>query len=87
MYKDLVQLVLDLVNHDYLYFPTALEGGLDQLIPYSIWATCVSPAHEVYVMDANEEWHKVEEESIIVPELYTKVRLMHSLYKQNSNTT
>lgn len=89
MYKEIVQLVKDLVNHEYLYFDTALQIKLSpHSWPLLMWAVCVSPSDQIFLMDGGEQWHQLEESDInsnkVIETLYQRVSLIHKQYKQTA---
>lgn len=79
----------DLAGNDYLYFDTAVEVKVSpHSHPFAAWAVCVSPEDELYVMDSNEEWHRVELDdnnaSLVIGSLYQRLRLMRVAYRKAS---
>lgn len=84
--KDIVK---DLVGHDYLYFETSVEvKTTPHTYPFSAWAVCVSPKDELFVMDADEQWHQVELEDmnagLVIGSLYQRLKLMRINYAKAS---
>lgn len=84
-----VEIVQDLVGHDYLYFDTSVEVKTSpHTYPFSAWAVCVSPKDELYVMDADEQWHQVELEDmnagLVIGSLYQRLKLMRISYAKAS---
>jgi hypothetical protein len=69
-----------LVGHEYLYFDKVLSVRTNpHAYPFNGWGVCVGPKGEVYVMDADEFWHQVEEgktDEVIVDSLYQRVSLL-----------
>jgi hypothetical protein len=67
-----IDIIRELVGNDNLYFdqPIVIERpGLS--VPINIWAVSVSPASEVFLMDAFEAWHKLEETDLSFPSIVT----------------
>ncbi|GAA4748860.1 hypothetical protein [Flavisolibacter ginsenosidimutans] len=89
IYQECAEIVKDLVGHDYLYFDTAIEVKTSpHSFPFSAWAVCVSPKDELFVMDSDEEWHRVELEdvnaSLVIGSLYQRLKLMRIDYAKAS---
>lgn len=87
--KECIDIVRDLVDHEYLYFDTAVEVRVSpHSFPFSTWAVCVSPKNELYVMDNNEQWHLVKPEedhaSLVIGSLYQRLKLMRKQYAKAS---
>ena len=83
------EIVKDLMGHDYLYFESSVEvKTTPHTYPFSAWAVCVSPKDELYVMDADEQWHKVELEDmnagLVIGSLYQRLKLMRISYAKAS---
>lgn len=80
MIKEIIQAVKELVGTDYLYFEDALQI---KLTPHqeviNIWGVCANK--DLYVMDNNQEWHKVEEkDEPVIGTLYQRVKLLQHKY-------
>jgi hypothetical protein len=89
IFQECVEIVKNLVGHDYLYFESAVEVKVTPHIhPFSAWAVCVSPKDELYVMDSDEQWHKVELEeynaALVIGSLYQRLKLMRINYAKAS---
>jgi hypothetical protein len=89
MLQECMEIVKDLVGHDYLYFDGAVEVKVSpHTFPFAAWAVCVSPANELYVMDSDEQWHKVElsdiNASLVISSLYQRLKLMRINYAKAS---
>lgn len=89
IYHDCVDIVKDLVGHDYLYFDTAVEVKVSpHTFPFAAWAVCVSPKDGLYVMDSNEQWHPVElsdlSAALVIGSLYQRLKLMRINYAKAS---
>ncbi|MDB5207538.1 MAG: hypothetical protein JWR72_2613 [Flavisolibacter sp.] len=83
------EIVKDLVGHDYLYFETSVEVKVTpHTYPFSAWAVSVSPKDELYVMDADEQWHEVALEDmnagLVIGSLYQRLKLMRISYAKAS---
>jgi hypothetical protein len=89
IYHECVDIVKDLVGHDYLYFDSAVEIKVSpHTFPFAAWAVCVSPKDELYVMDGNEQWHPVElrdfNAALVIGSLYQRLKLMRINYAKAS---
>ena len=89
MFQECVEIVKDLVGNDYLYFENAVEVKvIPHTYPFSAWAVSVSPKEELYVMDSEEQWHKVELEdynaALVIGNLYQRLKLMRINYAKAS---
>lgn len=87
--QDCVEIVKDLVGNDYLYFDTSIEVKTSpHTYPFSAWGVCVSPKDELYVMDSDQEWHKIEpyvgNAPLIVASIYQRLQLMRRQYAKAS---
>jgi hypothetical protein len=57
----LADVVKRLVGNDYLYFPQAVEVNIhDHPEAFRCWGIVVSTSEEVFLMDADEQWHRLE---------------------------
>lgn len=89
IYHECAEILKDLVGHDCLYFDTAVEVKTSpHTYPFSAWAVSVSPRNELYVMDSDEQWHRVELEdvnaSLVLSSLYQRLKLMRIDYAKAS---
>ena len=89
MFQECVEIVKDLVGNDYLYFENAVEVKVTpHTYPFRAWAVSVSPKEELYVMDSEEQWHKVELEdynaALVIGSLYQRLKLMRINYAKAS---
>jgi hypothetical protein len=87
--QECIDIVKDLVGHDYLYFDNAVEVKVTpHTHPFNAWAVCVSPKEEMFVMDSEEQWHKVELEdqnaALVIGSLYQRLKLMRINYAKAS---
>ena len=81
IYNECVDIVKDLAGHEFLYFDTAIEVRVTpHSFPFNAWAASVSPKDELFVMDSNEQWHKVElgdqNAALVIGSLYLRLKLM-----------
>lgn len=89
IYNECTAIVKELVGHEYLHFDNSVEVKLTpHSFPFSAWAVCVSPVDELYVMDSDEQWHKIETEdfrvALVVGSLYQRLKLMRMQYAKAS---
>ena len=89
IYQECIEIVKDLVGHDYLYFESAVEVKVSpHTFPFAAWAVCISPNDEMYVMDSDEQWHQVElkdfNASLVIGSLYQRLKLMRISYAKAS---
>lgn len=83
--KECVAIVKDLADHEYLYFDTAVEVKTSpHSYPFQAWGVCVSPQDDLYVMDAGQQWHRIEPfegaTPLVVSSLYQRLRMMRRQY-------
>lgn len=89
LYSECIEIIKDLVGCEYLYFDTPVEVKTSpHTYPFSGWAVCVSPANDLYVMDAEETWHQVELQDVnaalVIGSLYQRLKLMRINYAKAS---
>lgn len=89
IFQECVDIVKELVGHEYLYFDTAIEVKTSpHSFPFSAWSVCVSPKDELFVMDSDEQWHQVELDdnnaALVIGSLYQRLRLMRIQYAKAS---
>jgi hypothetical protein len=89
IFEECIDIVKDLVGHEYLYFDTAVEVKLTpHTYPFAAWAVCVSPQDDLYVMDSDEQWHQVElkdqNAALVIGSLYQRLRMMRTQYAKAS---
>lgn len=89
IYQECVEIVKDLVGHDYLYFESAVEVKVSpHTFPFAAWAVSVSPKDELYIMDGDEQWHQVEltdfNAGLVIGSLYQRLKLMRITYAKAS---
>ena len=89
IYNECVDIVKELVAHEYLYFDTAIEVRITpHSFPFNAWAVCVSPKDELYVMDSDEQWHQVEltdnHAALVIGSMYQRLKLMRVNYAKAS---
>jgi hypothetical protein len=76
-------MVKDLVNHEYLYFDTSLLIKITpHTWPVQIWAICIDPKDNIWLMTGHHEWFELEETDRNYQEvLATLFQRMQSIYK------
>lgn len=89
IFQECIEIIRDLVGHEFLYFDTAIEVKLSpHTYPFNAWAVCVGPKDELYVMDSDEQWHQVELQdgnaALLIGSLYQRLRLMRTRYAKAS---
>ena len=89
IFQECLEIIKDLVGHDYLYFDTAVEVKITpHSFPFNAWAVCVSPRNELFVMDSEEQWHKTElhddNAALVIGSLYQRLKLMRIHYAKAS---
>lgn len=91
IYRECTEIVTELVGHEFLYFDTAVEIRIStHSFPFNAWAVCVSPppADELFVMDSDEQWHKVkltdDNAAFVIGSLYHRLKLMRVSYAKAS---
>lgn len=81
MKKQIIEMVLSCVGHEYLYFEDALKIKKTPHTPtVNIWAISVSPKNEIFLMDADEAWHQLEETdteyNLIIASLWARLKVI-----------
>ena len=89
MLHDCIEIIKDLVGWDYLYFDAAIQVKTSpHSFPFCAWGACVSPEDELYIMDNNEEWHSIKEDStsssLVINSLYQRLQYMRVQYAKAS---
>ncbi|MFL5789057.1 MAG: hypothetical protein ACJ748_13440 [Flavisolibacter sp.] len=89
IFSECIEIVKELVGNEFLYLDSGVEVKITpHSVPFLIWAMSVSPKDELFVMDNNEEWHKVELEDVnadlIIGSLFQRLRLMRVNYAKAS---
>ena len=89
IFQECIEIVKNLAGNDYLYFDTAVEVKITpHTYPFNAWAVCVSPKDELFVMDSDEQWHKVELQdynaALVIGSLYQRLKLMRINYAKAS---
>lgn len=89
IYQECIDIVKDLVGHDYLYFETAVEVKVSpHTHPLNVWAVSVSPVDKLYLMDSDEQWHLLElhdmNAALVIGSLYQRLKLMRINYAKAS---
>ena len=89
IFGECIDIVKGLVGHEYLYFDSKVEVKTSpHTFPFAAWAVCVSPTDDLYVMDADEQWHQValtdQKAALVIGSLYQRLRLMRMQYAKAS---
>jgi len=89
IYQECVDIVRGLAGHEFLYFDTAVEvKTTPHTYPFNAWAVCASPKDELYVMDSDEQWHRVEltdnNAALVIGSLYQRLKMMRIRYAKAS---
>jgi hypothetical protein len=89
IFGECIDIVKSLVGNEYLYFDSKVEVKTSpHTFPFAAWAVCVSPTDDLYVMDADEEWHQValddQKAALVIGSLYQRLRLMRMQYAKAS---
>ena len=89
IFNECVDIVKDLVGHEFLYFDTAIEVKVTpHSFPFNAWAVSASPKDELFVMDSDEQWHQVELDdsnaALVIGSLYQRLKLMRVSYAKAS---
>lgn len=78
MLQNIAQMLNWLAGTEYLYFDAPLVvKRTPHTPPFNAWAACVSPEGSVYVMDAEEGWHQLEENQdsmLLIASLHQRLR-------------
>ena len=89
IFKECIEIVKELVVHEFLYFDTPIEVKVTpHSFPFNAWAVCISPKDELFVMDSDEQWHQVEliddHADFVIGSLYQRLKLMRINYAKAS---
>lgn len=89
IFSECIEIVKELVGHEFLYFDTAVEVKVTpHSFPFNAWAVCVSPDNQLFVMDSDEQWHQVEltddNAALVIGSLYQRLKLMRISYAKAS---
>ena len=87
--QECIEIIKELVGQDYLYFDNAVEVRLSpHSHPFHVWAVCVSPSDELYIMGADEEWHRLElrdqNAALMIGSLYQRLKMIRIHYAKAS---
>ena len=87
--SECVSIIKDLMGHEPLFFDEAVEVKTSpHTYPFVMWAVCVSPKDELYLMDGEQQWHLLEptdnNAALVVGSLYQRLRLMRIQYAKAS---
>lgn len=79
--NECIEMVKEQCGNEYLYFTHPVEVKLTpHSVPFFAWAVCVSPADELYLMDAGEQWNRLqtsdENAAAVVSSLYQRLKLL-----------
>lgn len=82
MKKMIIEMVL---GHEYLYFEDALRVKKTPHTPtVNIWAISVSPKDEIFLMDNNQDWHRLDETdmeyNLIIASLWARLKVISKNY-------
>jgi hypothetical protein len=83
MLTEIIETVKKLAGNEYLYFDNALEiKRTPHAQSFSAWGVAVSPEGELWVMDNEEDWFKVQErDTLLIPSLYQRIKIISEKYK------
>ncbi len=89
IFDNCIDIIKGLVANEYLFFDSKVEIKTSpHTPPFAAWAVCVSPADQLFVMDADEQWHELAlndtKAALIVSSLYQRLRLMRTRYAKAS---
>lgn len=89
IYQECIDIVKELVGHEYLNFDTAIEVRVTPHgFPFNGWAVCVSPKNELFVMGSDEQWNQIEltddNAALVIGSLYQRLKLMQNRYAKAS---
>lgn len=86
MLKAIAEIIRQLVGSEYLYFETPLQvKTTPHTHPVNLHGACASPEGLVYVMDADHEWHQLEQkdkDAVVIESLFQRVRFLKQQYSQ-----
>jgi hypothetical protein len=86
MKQEITRMVKQLAGHEFLYLETAL---VVKKTPHSyrvnVWAVCVSPRNQIFLMDDQEQWFELEEKDVnhplVIATLYQRVSTIYKTYQ------
>ena len=86
MKEQTIEIIKGLVGNEYIYFDTSLLIKLTpHTWPVQIWACCVSPSNEIWLMTGYEEWFELEETDknydMVLATLFQRVSRIKKTYK------
>jgi hypothetical protein len=86
MKETIIAMIKDLVGNEYLYFQTSLLVKITpHTWPVQIWAVCVSPKNQIFLMDGLETWNELEETdrnySVVLQSLFQRMQAIYKTYK------
>lgn len=80
-YQHCTTLIEEMAGFEYLHFDTALEVKLTpHTPPVRVWAVCINPAKQIFLMDAEEDWEHLGKEDRnagpVLGSLFQRLRYM-----------
>jgi hypothetical protein len=83
---DTITLVNDMVGQGHLYLDQAVSIRPTKIsYPFNVWALCAGPDHKLYVMDADQQWHPLENNLLgrqLIGLLHQRVQSIHQKIKK-----
>ncbi|HEV7620106.1 MAG TPA: hypothetical protein VGO09_00155 [Flavisolibacter sp.] len=84
-----IDIIKDMVGHEYLYFNDGIEIKPGPHIHvFTIWGVACSPRNELFIMDNNEEWHRIDlndlHAQLIIGSIYQRIKLLRINYAKAS---
>lgn len=81
MKQMIIDMLKEMVGNEYLYFDDALTvKKTPHTDPVRIWAVSISPKDEIFLMDANQEWHQLEESDLdyhlVIASLWARIKIL-----------
>jgi len=88
IFQECIDITKEIAGQEFLYFDSALELKLTpHTIPFNVWAVCVSPKDELFVMDSDEQWHQVDSDSRpLIANLYQRLKMIQVKSRPNEET-
>jgi hypothetical protein len=85
MLTEIIETVKKLAGNEYLYFDNALEiKRTPHAQSFSAWGVAVSPEGELWVMDNEEDWFKVQErDTLLIPRFINVLKSFPKNTKQH----
>lgn len=84
---EIIEKVKRLAGNNFLYLDTALVvKETPHTIPVNVWAVCVGPDDEIYLMDADEQWERLEETDdnyqLVLSTVCQRVKFIYKQYQR-----